>query len=208
MLKPLEVVDAPLVLGLEVASVGFPLGSNSLKLSRGVISGTEEVGDFICYQTTAPISPGSSGGPLFALDEAGQLRVIGSTFASSASKSAQNINFVVPAVAITQVMQKYVERKNAFLALEAGAVHQESKVANAQKVDSGISQEVIDKAKEHKQKKHGGKHRMAHYQFRIAPIDAVGIEGTKPLYDRYGCPQRIGVFLSKILDTSVFLEAT
>jgi len=113
-LQPHPIVDWKLDLGMEVASVGFPLGSTSLKLSRGVISGTEEVGDFICYQTTAPISPGSSGGPLFALDEDGELRVIGATFASAASRGAQNTNYVVPAVAIIQVLEQYKRQRQIF----------------------------------------------------------------------------------------------
>lgn len=78
MLRPLDVRREPLSLGLEVAAVGFPLGTNSLKVSRGIISGTERVQRMTSYQSTAPISPGNSGGPLFSTGS-GNLQLIGLT---------------------------------------------------------------------------------------------------------------------------------
>jgi hypothetical protein len=47
--------------------------------------------------------------------------------------------------------------------------------------------------------------RLPHFRFRIAPIDAVGIEANKVLYESYGCTS--GLFISKILQTSVFQRA-
>jgi hypothetical protein len=44
--------------------------------------------------------------------------------------------------------------------------------------------------------------RLPHYQFQIAPIDAVGIEADTALYKTYGCDN--GIFISKMLETSVF----
>lgn len=44
----------------EVLALGYPLGQESLKSTSGVISGREQN----CIQTSAPINPGSSGGPL------------------------------------------------------------------------------------------------------------------------------------------------
>jgi len=190
-LVPLPVIDYPLMMGLEVASVGFPLGSTSMKLSRGVISGTEEVGSFICYQTTAPISPGSSGGPLFALDDTGVLRIIGATFASSAQKQAQNINFVVPAIAIIQVLDQYKKQKELFQAMPASPAAAQSGGNKQHPFDARF----LEKASA-----------MPHFQFNIAPIDAVGIEGNEALYDTYGC--KSGILISKILPTSVFNQAT
>lgn len=263
--------ETPLDLGLEVASVGFPLGSTSLKLSRGVISGTEEVGDFICYQTTAPISPGSSGGPLFALKENDEMEVVGATFASAAAASSQNINYVVPTVAITQVLAKYKANRDeakktqeetdedsptaaqapapaispeASDAAEKHPAQPASSPAGAEKDDgkssgvSGHTQKAVNEnpvgsskitEAPHLSGEHGGREKnhpprirpklmkdpnhkrllgqmrvkeFPHKQFKIAPIDAVGIEGNKALFDSYGCSN--GVFLSRILETSVF----
>lgn len=97
-------------MGLTVVAVGFPLGSSTLKLGTGIISGTEQTGtrtrSIICYQSTAPISPGSSGGPLLALDGSGSYQVIGVNYASASSTQAQNTNYVLPAVHILPVLQE------------------------------------------------------------------------------------------------------
>ena len=67
-LKPLPISDTVPTMGLPVVALGFPLGMNSLKISSGVVAGNEEVEGLICIQSTAPISPGSSGGPLLLDD--------------------------------------------------------------------------------------------------------------------------------------------
>ena len=69
------------------------------------------VEDNMVYQSTAPISPGNSGGPLLVFRSDSLIRsanfdtegrkpildtVVGVNFASSASKSAQNLNYAVP----------------------------------------------------------------------------------------------------------------
>jgi hypothetical protein len=145
-------------LGEEVASVGFPLGSTSLKLSRGVISGTEEVGDFICYQTTAPISPGSSGGPLFGLDSKGELQVVGATFASAASRGAQNTNYVVPTIAISQVLEEYKEERKKAEAAKAEAANSQAGIiiiqrpnGSSAKLDAGGTEILVGAEKNGRQ---------------------------------------------------------
>merc|ERR1719247_1872093 len=45
-----------------------------------------------------------------------------------------------------------------------------------------------------------------HHAYRIAPIDADGVEANQALYDISGC--KSGVFLSKILNNSVFRRGT
>ncbi len=70
----------------EVLSLGYPLGQESLKSVTGVISGREQ--HYI--QTSAPINPGSSGGPLLNL--AGD--VIGINTAGFVN--AQNIGYSIP----------------------------------------------------------------------------------------------------------------
>jgi len=79
---------------LEVGEMVYAIG-NPLKLDRtlsqGLLSGKREKGDARYLQTTAPISPGSSGGGLF--DVHGNL--IGIT--TFTLKGAQSLNFAIPA---------------------------------------------------------------------------------------------------------------
>lgn len=70
----------------EVLALGYPLGQQSLKSTSGVISGRE--GSYI--QMSAPINPGSSGGPL--LNQYGQ--VVGVN--SAGVTSAQNVGYIIP----------------------------------------------------------------------------------------------------------------
>jgi serine protease Do len=80
-----------LAVGQRVYALGNPQGLE-LTLSDGLVSGLRKDRDskLVLIQTTAPISPGSSGGGLF--DEEG--RLIGLT--TLLVKEAQNLNFAVP----------------------------------------------------------------------------------------------------------------
>jgi hypothetical protein len=77
--------------GEEVVAIGNPLSLEST-VSNGIISGIRTVeergGQFI--QTTAPISPGSSGGPLFNM--AGEVIGINTLYL----KGGENLNFAIP----------------------------------------------------------------------------------------------------------------
>lgn len=77
--------------GDEVVAIGNPLSLEST-VSNGIVSGMRTVGEeggrFL--QITAPISPGSSGGPLF--NTAGE--VVGIT--TSGLKGGENLNFAIP----------------------------------------------------------------------------------------------------------------
>ena len=77
--------------GEEVIAIGNPLSLEST-VSSGIVSGIRTIegegGKFL--QVTAPISPGSSGGPLF--DETGE--VIGIT--TLYIKGGENLNFAIP----------------------------------------------------------------------------------------------------------------
>ncbi len=80
-----------LQVGEEVVAIGNPLSLEST-VSNGIVSGIrtaeEEDGKFL--QVTAPISPGSSGGPLFNM--AGE--VVGIT--TLYLKGGENLNFAIP----------------------------------------------------------------------------------------------------------------
>jgi len=109
-LRVLPIKEIPVTMGLDVVALGFPLGSKSLILSRGVISGTQSVNNNLCFQSTAPISPGSSGGPLLSGRsdaDANNLQVVGVNFAVSAEDKSQNNNYVVPAVHIRQLLHEF-----------------------------------------------------------------------------------------------------
>lgn len=78
-----------LKVGENTYAIGAPEGLN-LTLSSGLVSGLREAPDGTVIQTTAPISPGSSGGGLFD----GKGRLIGIT--SYYLKGSQQLNFSLP----------------------------------------------------------------------------------------------------------------
>lgn len=76
--------------GQKVYAIGSPQGLD-LTLSDGMVSSLRETREGTYIQTTAPISPGSSGGGLFT--ETGQLVGI----VTFQMRSGQNLNFAIPA---------------------------------------------------------------------------------------------------------------
>lgn len=70
----------------EILALGYPLGQQSLKSTTGVISGRESG----MIQMSAPINPGSSGGP--SLNCKGE--VIGIN--TSGNINAQNVGYIIP----------------------------------------------------------------------------------------------------------------
>jgi len=106
-LKQLPVSTDAASMGLPVVALGFPLGMDSLKISAGVVAGNEEVQGNVCIQSTAPISPGSSGGPLLTADGS---KVVGVNFAKSADSSAENINYVIPGWRVKSMLSTFKAR--------------------------------------------------------------------------------------------------
>lgn len=76
--------------GDQVWTYGSPKGLTGT-MSDGIVSAVRERGGHTVLQVSAPISPGSSGGPV--LDASG--RVVGVT--KSSVRGGQNLNFAVPA---------------------------------------------------------------------------------------------------------------
>jgi S1-C subfamily serine protease len=93
-----ETIEEPKV-GDRVVAIGAPLGLEST-VSEGIVSALRDVGTMHIIQTTASISPGSSGGPL--LSEYG--KVIGLT--TSTVLNGQSINFVVSARHISELLSR------------------------------------------------------------------------------------------------------
>lgn len=85
---PLQ-LETPAV-GEDVVAIGNPKGLERT-VSPGIISGLRRMGKNERYQITAPISPGSSGGPIVNANG----EVIG--LATFFVQDGQNLNFAVPA---------------------------------------------------------------------------------------------------------------
>jgi hypothetical protein len=85
------------VVGDKVYVVGNPLGLEGT-FSEGIVSGLRQIGADSIIQMTAPISPGSSGGPV--MDEKGS--VIGAAVATF--KDGQNLNLAVPVSYVSKLL--------------------------------------------------------------------------------------------------------
>lgn len=85
--------------GAPIYAVGNPRGLEGT-FSQGIISSIRKVGTDKILQLTAPISPGSSGGPV--LNDKGQ--VIGVSVATF--RSGQNLNFAIPSNYLEKLMKQ------------------------------------------------------------------------------------------------------
>jgi len=104
----LQLGDAATVaVGDPVYAVGSPRGLEGT-FSEGIVSGVRSAGRDHLFQITAPISPGSSGGPV--LDRTGS--VIG--VATATLQGGQNLNFAIPVTYLSELVAR--ERTVASLA--------------------------------------------------------------------------------------------
>jgi len=95
--KPLPISqDSQHNVGDKVIAIGNPRGLEGT-VSEGIISAKRNVDNFVIYQITAPISPGSSGGPLF--NDKG--KVFGVTTATISE--GQNLNFAMPITLLSRL---------------------------------------------------------------------------------------------------------
>lgn len=87
--------------GMRVFAIGTPQGMETT-LSDGLLSGLrrDADGQLMFIQTSAPISPGSSGGGLFDADG----RLIGVT--TFTRRESQNLNLAVPAYRVTELPER------------------------------------------------------------------------------------------------------
>lgn len=94
-------------IGEDVFTIGFPMNKvmgENYKVTDGIISSNTGIKDDVRYiQTTTPIQPGNSGGPLFNKDG----NVIGLTTSrlneNAVGTSVQNVNFAIKAVYLTNL---------------------------------------------------------------------------------------------------------
>lgn len=89
----------------ELLALGYPLAQHTLKSTTGVVSGRENITGQAVIQMSAPINPGSSGGP--SLNRAGQ--VIGIN--TSTILGAQNANYIIPINEVKIVLDDLHHRK-------------------------------------------------------------------------------------------------
>lgn len=102
--KALPLSEEVAQMGEDVVALGFPLGQTSLKISKGNVAGNEVVNHNLCIQSTAPISPGNSGGPLLNADGT---TIVGVNFAGATS--GENINYVIPAWRVRALVNKHLK---------------------------------------------------------------------------------------------------
>ncbi len=98
-------------IGQDVIVLGSPQGLEGT-VSTGIVGGVRTLGSVKFLQITAPISPGSSGGPVFNP----QGRVIG--IATATSARGQNLNFALP----TNLLRELPPATLAFAAAKPAAL--------------------------------------------------------------------------------------
>ncbi len=96
--KPLVISDTLPAPGVSIYTIGNPAGLQR-SISTGVVSGVRELSGRQLIQISSPISPGSSGGPVF--NAAGA--VIGVTV--GILEAGQNLNFAVPASVVRKLIR-------------------------------------------------------------------------------------------------------
>lgn len=101
----------------KVLVLGYPLGQHSMKSTTGVISGREAIDSISYLQITAPINPGSSGGPLIATDGS----VIGIAVAVDAE--AYNVGYAIPINELKTIFNELLETRLTRKAILGGQFH-------------------------------------------------------------------------------------
>ena len=89
----------------EVLALGYPLGQEKLKSTKGIVSGRERVWSESYIQMTAPINTGSSGGP--SLNRDGEVIGINTAGVTGAS----NVGYIIPINDIKHIVKKIRTKK-------------------------------------------------------------------------------------------------
>tara|TARA_R110002033_G_scaffold170966_1_gene215033 strand:+ start:1710 stop:2747 length:1038 start_codon:yes stop_codon:yes gene_type:complete len=97
--KALSLVSSNPEIGEKIYAIGNPKGLSGT-ISEGIVSGIRTLENKSLIQITAPISPGSSGGPV--INNSGQ--VIG--VAVGTLTSGQNLNFAIPTSSLKLLLEK------------------------------------------------------------------------------------------------------
>ncbi|MBN2267513.1 MAG: trypsin-like peptidase domain-containing protein [Candidatus Babeliaceae bacterium] len=87
----------------QIFTLGYPLGQDALKSTRGIVSGPQHVDDMFFIQIDAAINPGNSGGP--SLNRQG--KVIGINSAGIQEKGTQNVGYIIPINMVKLFLRQY-----------------------------------------------------------------------------------------------------
>ncbi len=122
--------------GDKVVAIGNPLGVFDYTVSDGLISAVRELDGRKILQTTAPISVGSSGGPLF--NEYGEVIGVATFFA----QGGQNLNFAIP----TNYLERMLTDKRT---LTTEAFHRQTKGTKTLKQPKRVHPKVARNIPQH-----------------------------------------------------------
>ncbi|GKV12044.1 hypothetical protein SLEP1_g23248 [Rubroshorea leprosula] len=92
-----------------VTVVGYPLGGDTISVTKGVVSRIEVTSyahgssDLLGIQIDAAINPGNSGGPAFN----DRRECIGVAFQAYRSEEAENIGYVIPTTVVSHFLKDY-----------------------------------------------------------------------------------------------------
>jgi len=192
--KPVPLYKGPIEVGMEVVAMGFPLGMTTVKVSTGVLSGHEEVSELGAFQHTAPISPGSSGGPAF---KRGTNEVVMINFATANAENSEFNNYGIPAFRVQQMINTYNRAQGPEEGQEApaqGAAMIQTSEKKAQKAHEPGMFNRFSCANDRSQ-----------CAVEIPKIHTALTPGHKALYQKVGC--ETGVYASKILPSSMLANA-
>jgi len=95
--RPIRLSRTTPEIGEDIIAIGNPKGLEAT-LSTGIVSGVRNDQGSIFYQVTAPISPGSSGGPI--INENGEAIAVSTFYV----QGGQNLNFAMPAAYIHKLL--------------------------------------------------------------------------------------------------------
>jgi S1-C subfamily serine protease len=110
----LEIGDSDKIkIGKEVMAVGYPLGQDKLKITKGIVSGIQNT----YIQVDASINPGNSGGPLLY-----DGKVIGINTAKIVDVGTEGIGFANPINIFSKLKNRMFSNKNTVLSSEDASV--------------------------------------------------------------------------------------
>lgn len=92
----------------EVLAIGYPLGQQGLKSTKGVVSGRENLGNRHVIQIDAAINPGNSGGPAINIDG----KVIGINTYAINQGGAQNVGYIIPVNELLVIIDSLYDTKS------------------------------------------------------------------------------------------------
>jgi len=128
-IEPVKIAKIQPKVGDNVFAIGNPRGLEAT-ISQGIVSGRRLKNEMNLIQTTAPISPGSSGGGLF--DNAGNL--IGIT-TLRLGNPGEALNFAIPVISYEQFIEAKSTSDSIALSLKHFFTNSEKDIATAQSDD-------------------------------------------------------------------------